>query len=543
MLSPIFSLFIVLWFVRETKTILFWIYLWQLKAYHIGRFFDHFRTHKGRSLLMNEALIVKLAVLLIPFLMYPEEETSYEFNLYGFFWIIFLSGAAVIYLTEAIKGIADILKRRLKMPVLTPKAVVLIFAGLSAEILFILNSIRGDNIGLALFWLLAFDVFTPIIVSAIVLLLQPFAVLGRNRIINRAKRKRAQFKNLLVIGVTGSYGKTSTKEFIGAVLSKKFNVLKTQAHQNSEVGISQCILNDLKPEHEIFVCEMGAYNKGGIRLLCDIAKPKMGILTGINEQHMATYGSLKNIVKTKFELIESLPEDGTAIFNWDNELIRAEMNGRKDAVRNIKHCSTKEKTDYWAEDIRVGKDNISFKVFSKSGDSTDFKLDLLGAHNALNMLMAAALAKELGMDFKEILQTLPEIKQEKGAMKLLRGKNGANIINSTYSANPDGVISALEYLRVWTGKRVVIMPCLIELGGAAREAHRRIGEKIGEVCDLAIVTTEDYFEEMNRASAGKFLLIENPKEVFKAVKTFLNPDNVILLEGRLPRELIGMFEK
>ncbi len=125
----------------------------------------------------------------------------------------------------------------------------------------------------------------------------------------------------MVIGITGSYGKTSTKEILYTILAEKFGenkVLKTKEHQNSEVGVSQCILNDLKPEHKIFVCEMASYNRGGIKLLCDIAKPKIGILTGINEQHMSTQGSQENIIKTKYELIESLPQDGLSIFNGEN---------------------------------------------------------------------------------------------------------------------------------------------------------------------------------------------------------------------------------
>ena len=146
---------------------------------------------------------------------------------------------------------------------------------------------------------------TIILIPLLILSFQIPSALWRKNLINKAKQKRLKFKNLLVIGITGSYGKTSTKEFLATILSEKYKVLKTKEHQNSEVGVSQCILNDLKPEHEIFVCEMAAYNRGGIKLLCDIVKPKIGILTGINEQHMATFGSQENIIKTKYELIES----------------------------------------------------------------------------------------------------------------------------------------------------------------------------------------------------------------------------------------------
>ena len=168
------------------------------------------------------------------------------------------------------------------------------------------------------FPLLFLDALAMIFFSALVLAYQPLAVILRNRLIKAAKRTRTSCKKLLVIGVTGSYGKTSTKEYLAAILSEKFNVLKTREHQNSEVGISECILNELNDRHEIFVVEMGAYNRGGIKLLCDIVQPKIGVLTGINEQHMATFGSQENIIKAKYELIESLPNDGAAFFNGDN---------------------------------------------------------------------------------------------------------------------------------------------------------------------------------------------------------------------------------
>ena len=302
-----FFLFSFLWFIRTTKAILFYLYLWQLKEYHVGRFLDHFRTEKGRKLLLNPLNVIKI-ILLLSFPAYP---------------LLLLFSVFVLYILEFLKTIFDFLRKQLKRPVFTLKAAFLISAALvfeSAFLFVLLQNIKDiENIVWFIFWLLIFDILTPMISSLIVLIFQPLAVLQRNRIIKKAKIKRGQFKNLLVVGITGSYGKTSTKEFLAAILSEKFKILKTKEHQNSEVGVSLCILNDLRPEYEIFICEMGAYSRGGIKLLCGIAKPKIGIITGINEQHMATFGSQKNIIKTKYELIESLPEDGMAFFNAKNK--------------------------------------------------------------------------------------------------------------------------------------------------------------------------------------------------------------------------------
>src|SRR4030042_2447792 len=279
-----FYLLSSLWLVRTTKAILFWFYLWQLKEYHIGRFLDHFNTEKGKNLLFSKLNVFKI-FLLILFPFYP---------VLVFFLILF------IYIFESFKVSLDILKKRLKRPVLTKKTVFLILMGLLVEgliVFFVFSNI--NNIRLFAFWLLVFDVLLPVIASLIVLLFQPFAVLLRNRIIQKAKEKRKKFADLLVIGITGSYGKTSTKEFLADILSFKYKILKTKEHQKSEGCIARGILSDLKQEHEVFVVEMGAYNKGGIKLLCDIVLPKIGVLTGINEQHMATFGSQDNIVKAK----------------------------------------------------------------------------------------------------------------------------------------------------------------------------------------------------------------------------------------------------
>jgi len=395
--------------------------------------------------------------------------------------------------------------RTLRRPVFTKKTILISVLAIGFAILvpiFLFYS-RYLLVGFA-FWLLIIDIFTPIFVSLIVLLLQPLAVIGRSRIIKKAKEKRGTFKNLLVIGITGSYGKTSTKEFLYTILSQKYNVLKTKEHQNSEVGISQCILNDLKPDHEIFICEMGAYGKGGIKLLCDIAKPKIGILTGINEQHMATFGSLENIIKTKYELIESLPKDGVAFFNAKNQYC-AELY-QKTQIKKIL---------YGKEATFFGEENISG---------------------------ARAAAKEVGMTDEEIFSALQKIENKLPGIKQKRGTNGSIIFDATYSANPDSVIGHLDYLKTLPGKKIIIMPCLIELGKASKEVHERIGRKIAEVCDLAIITTKDRFKEIKEGAGDKAIFLENPKEIFEKIKSFCKEGDLVLLESRVPSQLIKQLK-
>ncbi|GAI08215.1 unnamed protein product, partial [marine sediment metagenome] len=165
------------------------------------------------------------------------------------FSVVMLS---VVYFFEGIRAVSNYISGKFLKPVFTRKIQFLIFIILAFTIAFLLLMILSFKRPLVV--LLAFDILTPLIVSAIIFIFQPLAVLGRNQIIRKAKRKRAEFKDLLVIGITGSYGKTSTKEFLATILAEKFNILKTKEHQNTEIGVSQCILNDLQPEHEIFIC-------------------------------------------------------------------------------------------------------------------------------------------------------------------------------------------------------------------------------------------------------------------------------------------------
>jgi UDP-N-acetylmuramoyl-tripeptide--D-alanyl-D-alanine ligase len=499
----IYYFLILLWFIPQLKASLFWLYLWQLKEYHIGRFIDHFRTEKGKRLLFNPLTFFKIAIFSIFLILgFISFEPGF-LDMIADFLLIFLGiSFFLVYFLDALNTAIKYFSNKISKPVFTKKVQFLSLVLLILTCGFLFFVLRFSSLPL----LLLFDILTPLIVSLVVLVFQPFTALWRGRIIKKAKRKRNQFKKLLVIGITGSYGKTSTKEFLATILSEKFKVLKTKEHQNSEVGISRCILEELKPEEEIFVVEMGAYNRGGIKLLSDIVKPKIGILTGINEQHLATFGSLENIIKTKYELIESLPEDGIAFFNAKN-----------------KYCLE-----------LYQKTKIKKFLYGKEAK-------FLGEENILG---AIAVAKELGMSKEEISRACQKIGNKFPGIELKEGIGGLKIIDATYSANPDGVIAHLEYLKTFPGKKVIVMPCLIELGKASKEIHQRIGQKIGQVCNLAIITTKERFKEIKDGSASspqegtEVLFIKNPKEILEKIKRFCQPGDMVLLESRVPPTLI-----
>ncbi|MBI2577507.1 MAG: UDP-N-acetylmuramoyl-tripeptide--D-alanyl-D-alanine ligase, partial [Candidatus Wildermuthbacteria bacterium] len=330
-----------------------------------------------------------------------------------------------------------------------------------------------------------------------------------------------------------------------------YNTAKTSEHKNSEVGIAQTILNNLTQDHQVFVCEMGAYGKGGIALLSKMAKPQIAILTGANEQHLATFGSVKNLLSAEGgeELVRSLPDGGVVIANLDSELLRKQLPIYQEKYKNRKFifCSAKEKAEVWANNINAEKDRVLFTVHVGQEEAR-FEAKILGKHNIENILLAVAAAKECGMSLQELAESAKRITDEINPMKLKKGVGGLNIIDSTYSANPDGVLAALEYLKTWPGKKVIVMPCLIELGKASSAAHFRIGEKIAEMCDLAVIVTADKFKELKNGAQsrgmqeGQIIYIENPEIVLAKVKEIIKEkDDIVLLEGRIPDTMKQKF--
>ena len=470
---------------------------------------------------------------------YPEPAVLLLLSLYG--------GETVLFANALRKGV-------LLLPVFTRKIIVLTFSVLAVQGLFLAGVIVLFPQSL-FFSLLFFDLFSLLVGSAVVLLWQPVTVFWRKRILAKAKEKRKKLQNLKVVGITGSYGKTSTKEFLTHILGKKFVVLKTPEHKNSEMGISHTILYDLVDEHQIFVCEMGAYNRGGIKLLADIVQPTLGIVTGINEQHLATFGSGMNLFSAEGggELVQALPQDGTLILNDDSKQLHELglwLQLWNPEFANYIWCSTKTQKDFFAKDIVVEKEKVSFVMSSQKGDTAEIKVSMAGGQSIIeNILLAAAAASKLGMSLSEIAEALKDAPVQAGALRLKKGKNDIDIIDSSYSANPSGVVAALEYLQLWEGKKIVVMPSLIELGKASYQVHVEIGRKIGETCDYAIITTKDQFAALQRGATEKgmkedhLLFLENPQEVVSHIGKWTKKGDVVLLEGRVPKQLIVLLTK
>jgi len=473
--------FFIFWFAHILRRTLFFNYFFQLKEYRLDRFLEEAKRKK--EIVFSKYFYLGLIVILLSLISHLFVTVLYA--------LLFLYSVYLLY------------KKKWQFPVFTKKMILWLGLTIVLEIIlfFIFTSV---------YFVLALEILFPLFIFLSLLIIQLFVIFAKKRIIKKAKIKRKEFKNLKVIGITGSYGKTSIKEILYRLLKNKYKVAKTDKHTNTEMGVAKTVLN--LEDADIFICEMGAYKRGEIKAICDIVKPEIGILTGINEQHLALFGNQENIIKGKYELIESLPENGLAIFNGEN----------KYCVELFEKTNKKKLKYNFIENIEVGKYGSKFVI-----DGNKFEIKLLGKHNALNILGAIEIALELGISLEECAKICNELERELGGMVLRKGVGELNIIDSSYSSNPDGVISALEYLNLWEGKKAIIIPGLIELGFASVEVHKRIEENILKVCDLAITTKKGVFEKID--------FVSSPDQIIQKLKDI----DVVLLEGRISKGIIN----
>ncbi len=525
------------WSVIQIKKLLFWSYLWQLKEYHWGRMRSYLKTRQGlRVTLFSPLKWIKL-LLLAGFFYFPLPE-------------ILSLPLGFILAFEALLFSYKWSRKKALRPVFTKR--ILTTLGLGLFLIFIWAGahfyFRTTLVFIAS--LVFFDITAFFFFSLVVLTPQPLVSIWRKKLINMSTRKRKQLRGLRVVGITGSYGKSSVKDFLAEMLSQKYKTLKTERSQNSTIGIADAILNKLNQEHEFFVCEIGAYKKGEVKEMAEMVDPHLGVLTGINEQHLATFGSLENIIQGKFEIVEVLPPGGTAVVNGDNDLIRSRLQAVDYELKILK-CSagdtgavSRGSAELWPEAVKIKQEEVSFDMVSKAGDRVRVKLGLVGEHNIINFLMAAGAARELGVDCQQIAQAAKNIEAAESGIRIREGRAGVSVLDDTYSANPHGVKAALEHLELWPGEKVVVMPCLIELGKESKRVHQEIGEAIGRVCDLAVITSPDFLDPIRRGvkkagmESDKVLFLNKPKSILKKLEPFLREGNVILLESRVPESLL-----
>lgn len=357
-----------------------------------------------------------------------------------------------------------------------------------------------------------------------------------------AARRLADMPELTVVGVTGSYGKTTTKHYLYRILSEEFDTLMTPGSYNTTLGVVRTVREMLKPYHQVFIVEMGAKQLGDIKEICDLVHPRYGIITAVGPQHLESFKSIENVQATKFELADALPADGLVALNNDFAKIADRPVGNTRSLRYAVKQPDAPDVAYYATDIEYSPEGTSFKVVCRAdGSVLSLTTRLVGECNISNILGAVVLARTLGVADEKIRRAVEKIEQVEHRLSIRRIPGGLTIIDDAFNSNPVGSAMALDVLGAMTGgRRVLVTPGMIELGERQHELNAAFGEHAAGCCDLAIVVgrynREAIIEGLRRAGMAESAI--RPVDTFAEAQAVIAAEtrggDIVLYENDLP---------
>jgi UDP-N-acetylmuramoyl-tripeptide--D-alanyl-D-alanine ligase len=364
----------------------------------------------------------------------------------------------------------------------------------------------------------------------------PIEDLVKKAYIDQARKILKAHPDLIKIGITGSYGKTSSKNILDEILGEAYYVLASPASFNTPMGLTITIREHLKSIHDVFIAEMGADKVGEIDFLSKFIQPQYGIVTSVGPQHLNTFKSIDNILSEKMKLIENLPVSGVGVLNKDNAYLRNyEI---KNKCRILWYGIEQEEVDYRAIDIRYSPEGSQFTVRCAEGEFA-FETILLGQHNIANILASIALARTLGITWEKLQKAVSQVNYIEHRLQLKK-INGFTFIDNAFNSNPEGSKMSLEVLKGMPGKRIIITPGMIDLGAQENELNRLFGTyMIGCVDEVILVGKNQTqavlagLEEVGFPSIA-IHVVDTVKEAFAIVYTTASKEDTILLENDLP---------
>lgn len=513
---------IVFPFIKHT------LHMFQQNRYELVRFFPWMKRYIVENSWRH--LFVFFPFVLYGGLFFIDNET--------FVWIAML---VYTFILGAIFYSVELKKKYVKPLVITARVTrqiatfyllyFLIFIGL-----FYIDSIKG--------WIvLSMSVLplTWILVIVVSIITEPLESFVKKGYIYLAKRKLKKQSNLIKIGITGSYGKTTTKHIVNDVLSTNFYCLMTPASYNTPMGVTISIRNMLKPLHQVFICEMGADKVNEIQYLSKLVKPQFGVVTAVGPQHLNTFKKIENIVIEKMKLIENLPLSGVGVINLDNEHIRNYRIKNKCLVLSVGIVS--KDVDYKANNIEYTTEGTRFEVLTKEGVSIPFKTKLLGEHNVLNILVSIALAKQLGIAWQEIQNSVASLRQIKNRLEI-KQMFGYRVIDNSFNSNPISANNSLKVLSMMPNKRFIITPGMIELGDQQNFYNHQFGKNMINHADVVILIgkrqTQSIYEGLKESGYDMehVHVVDSMVKAFDVVKSSATSEDTILIENDLPDAFI-----
>lgn len=387
-------------------------------------------------------------------------------------------------------------------------------------------------------WGFALYLLTPFVVCLSLLCAWPMEESIKKGYFRDAQRRLAAREDLIKIGITGSFGKTSTKFILGTLLREKYNVLVPPSSFNTPMGLTRVVREQLKDEHEVFLAEMGAKHKGDIKELCDLVHPTIGVITSVGPQHLETFGSLEVIKSTKYELIDALPQDGVSFFPSDGGICEEFFHKTH---KGKKHLCGLSGVDLFvtAKDATVGPFGSRF-LLCIEGKQMQAEVPLLGKHNIENILLCCAVAWHLGLREEELLRGLKKLQPVEHRLQILPSGNGLTVIDDAFNSNPTGAHAALDVLASFPNKRIIITPGMVELGKDEDAHNLAFGKKMASCVDVAILVGLNRVKpivqglEEGGFSKENLHLVRTLEEASKLLPTLAGAGDVVLFENDLP---------
>ena len=347
-----------------------------------------------------------------------------------------------------------------------------------------------------------------------------------------AKAWRDKFPQIPVVAITGSNGKTTTKDLTAAVLSAKGDVLKTQANFNNEIGLPLTLLG-LKKEHTAAVVEIGMRGFHQIEALAPIASPQIGVVTNVGETHMELLGSLENIAKAKQELVEAIPAGGTVILNADNKYVAGMRSAAKEGVK-VMTFGLEQEADVKGEAIHT-EGNVTKFMVTYANERHEYEVNMVGRHNVYNTLAAIAAGFAMGLTPVEVREGLSHLEATKMRFELQQVKEW-NVVNDAYNASPMSMTAAINTLSELTkGRKIAVLGDMLELGSVSEEAHLHVGEEVAEHGFTALVTRGEMGEFIAKGAENKGMTAvyrcASHEDAAEKLHELLQPGDTLLFKG------------
>ncbi len=370
-------------------------------------------------------------------------------------------------------------------------------------------------------------------------------------VIARARRMLRAHTPLTVVGITGSYGKTSTKDYVSTIVSAAYKTLKTAASKNAPIGISEVVISALRPDHDVFVVEMGAYKPGEIAFMSKLVRPEIAIITAINEQHQDLFGTIENTMKAKYELIANLTGRRIAILNADDTRVRIMGTWAKRDGVTVWWYGTKQNVPKGAKNFRatdIGTDSHGIYFTCVCGaQKKRVTAPVIGTHQVQNILASVAAAVAVGMPFEDALHGVSHLVPAPHVLERIPGIDGMTLIDDSFNNNPDAAKAALDVLALGSPKRVLVFQPMIELGSYAVSAHEDVGAYAAGMCDAIVLTNAnweaDFLRGVRRVNTKIPVTVAHGAKAALYIRTFVSGGGTVLGKGKESAGVLRLLRK